>query len=128
MTAAHHIPVTAKPLILHVEDEEVQRELMKRILGNSSFAVLQASNAAEALEMFRECPVCLVIADHLIGGQITGAELAEHMKAIKPTVPIVLYTGQPPEVMHSVDVFIHKGEPIPNLLAILRDLIKRYCE
>jgi hypothetical protein len=57
-----------------------------------------------------------------------GADLAIRMKAIKPDVPVVLYSGNPPESMGAVDCFINKSEPRNQFLAIISDLVRRYCD
>jgi CheY-like chemotaxis protein len=77
------------------------------------------------MEMFREAPVSLVIADHMLRG-ISGTQLAAQFKAIKPTVPIVLHSGTNPDTFRNVDAFIHKGESVGSFLAIVRDLVKRF--
>jgi len=83
--------------------------------------------AEDALRSLKEAPVCLVISDHMLRGS-TGGELAGKMKAIKPDVPIVLYSGNPPDTMRGVDCFINKNESRTQFLAIISDLIHRYCE
>jgi CheY-like chemotaxis protein len=84
-------------------------------------------DAASALQSLREAPVCLVLSDHMLRGT-TGVELAQQMKSIKPGVPIVLYSGTPPDTLRGIDCFINKGEPVAEFLSIIQDLIKRYCE
>ena len=114
-----------RALILCVEDDQTQRELLKEVLSLHGFAVVQASTAEEALQTLREAPVSLVIADHMLRGT-TGTQLASDMKTIKPTVPIVLHSGTQPDNLHKVDAFIHKGEPVPNFLALIRNLVARF--
>lgn len=114
-----------RALILCVDDNQTGLRLINDILVRNGFAVLLASTAEESLEIFREAPVSLVIADHVLRGT-TGAELAARFKAIKPTVPIVLHSGTNPDTVRHVDAFIHKGEPVESFLAIVADLVKRF--
>ncbi len=58
----------------------------------------------------------------------TGIELARQIKAMKPTVPLVMYSGIPPASMRNLDGFINKGEPVQALLAFIRDLVHRFWE
>jgi CheY-like chemotaxis protein len=114
-----------KPLILCIDDDEVQLELRKQILENDGFSVLNARTATEAIHMLRETPICLVLSDHMLRGT-TGTQLAAKMKEIKPDVPVVLYSGRVPESLWNVDCFINKSEPVPRFLEIIRDLVHRY--
>ena len=115
-----------KPLILHVEDNGAQRDVLKVILESNGFAVLQAETAEKALQVCRETAVTLVLADHMLAGT-TGAQLASQIKAIKPGVPVVLYSGNQPTSMAHLDGFVQKGESVRNLVAFLRELINRFC-
>ena len=114
-----------KPLILVVEDDPDQLQLLKEILVCAGFGVVTAKNAAEALNSFKRTSVTLVIADHILGGK-TGSELAAEIKALSPTMPIVLHSAYPPEVLRHIDVFIRKGEPVKDFVAIIRDVIARF--
>jgi CheY-like chemotaxis protein len=114
-----------RALVLCVDDNQTGLRLINDILVRNGFAVLLASTAEESLEMLREAPVSLVIADHMLGG-ITGTELAARFKAIKPTVPVVLHSGTNPDSVRHVDAFIHKGEPVEAFLALVNDLVKRF--
>ena len=114
-----------KPFVLVVEDDKAQLQLLKEILERAGFAVITATNAAEALESFKRTSVALVIADHILGGK-TGSELAAEIKAIAPGMPIVLHSAYPPEFLSHIDVFIRKGEPVRDFLAIIRDVVARF--
>jgi len=100
---------------------------LKSILEANGFAVLQAFAAEEALQLCHDTPVSLVVADHMLTGS-TGAELAARIKAIKPTVPVILHSGSPPDSMRNVDGFIHKCEPVGILVAFIRELVNRFWE
>ena len=120
-------PPRGKPLILHVEDNDIQRDVLKIILEGNGFAVLQAETAEEALRMCREAPVSLILADHMLAGT-TGADLAANIKAFRPTVPVVMHSGSPPTSMAHLDGFIQKGETVRSLVAFLHELINRFWE
>lgn len=114
-----------RALILCVDDNQPGLLLLNEVLVRSGFAVLMASTAEESLEMLREAPVSLVIADHMLRGS-SGTELAAQFKAIKPTVPVVLHSGINPDTVRHVDAFIHKGEPVEAFLSLVSDLVKRF--
>jgi CheY-like chemotaxis protein len=108
-----------------VDDNQTGLRLINDILVRNGYAVLLASTAEQSLEMLREAPVSLVIADHMLRGT-TGTELAAQFKAIKPTVPVVLHSGDNPDTVRHVDAFIHKGEPVETFLALISDLVRRF--
>lgn len=116
-----------RPLILHIEDNDAQSETLKSILEGNGFAVLQANSAEEALQLCRDTPVSLVVADHMLSGS-SGVELAGRIKAMKPALPVVLHSGTPPASLRNLDGFIYKGEPVTTVIGFLRDLVNRFRE
>jgi DNA-binding NarL/FixJ family response regulator len=76
--------------------------------------------------MLRQAPVALVISDHMLGGT-TGTELAKEIKKIRPHVPILIYSGATPEHLGEADCFLTKTEPVETFLAMIHDLVNRYC-
>lgn len=119
-----------KPVILCIDDDRSELRLLKRVLEKSGFAVLSATTANVGLRLFREIPISLVLIDQRLGAtELTGAQLAREVKAVKPAVPVVLRSGYPPpESIGSWDCFVNKDEPVENFLSILSDLIKRSGE
>jgi len=113
-------------LILCLEDDQSYLYLRKAVLEKAGYDVIGVSTASEALETLREAPVCLVLADHMLRGT-TGVEVAAKMKKIRPDVPLILYSGTNPDSMKNVDLFINKDVPTSMFLAILRDVLSRYC-
>jgi CheY-like chemotaxis protein len=111
-------------LILCVEDNKTHLRLRKAVLERNGYFVASAANAAEAMRLFRENPVCLVLTDHFLRG-ITGTQLAAQMKKLKPEVPIVLYSGHAPESMNNADCFIHKGDSVEHFLSMISNLVQR---
>src|SRR5437762_4016756 len=90
--------ITGRPLILCIDDNPSQLRLLDEILARRGFQILQASTAENALEAMREAPISLVISDHFLRGA-SGTELAEKLKMLKPTVPILLHSGANPDTM-----------------------------
>ena len=69
-------------------------------------------------------PIDLVLSDHGLK-DTTGVQVATEMKRLKPAVPIVLYSGAPPESMGPVDCFILKSEEPTAVIDLLHGLIDR---
>lgn len=114
-----------KPLLLCVEDDSTYLDLRKQFLEQSGYNVIGAATAQEALTVLRDAPVCATITDHFLHGT-TGAQLAREMKAIKPDVPIILYSGTVPDKLLGADVFINKNEPVQTFLKIVGEVVERY--
>jgi signal transduction histidine kinase/ActR/RegA family two-component response regulator len=80
--------------ILVVEDESGVRELTCEFLKISGYSVLQAQNGTEALEIVAHYTgkIHLVLTD-VVMPRMSGSELAERVKAIKPDTKILFMSG-----------------------------------
>lgn len=81
-----------KPLLLLVEDEEVQRRVLTAHLVEESYEVIQAESAEEALRIASSQTIDLVITDFSLPGG-DGQYLLENVKSINPTIPVLLITA-----------------------------------
>jgi DNA-binding NtrC family response regulator len=78
--------------VLVVDDDPVVGKSFTRVLTAKGYTVINAHNAAEALEQLRQSEVDLVVTDIRMPG-MDGLELAEAVKARKPWTPVVIVTG-----------------------------------
>ena len=78
--------------ILIVDDDPVQRDLLKGFLDHQGYETLAAANGPEALEVFRNEPVQLVLVDQRMP-EMTGDEVLEKMKAINPLIQAIMITA-----------------------------------
>jgi len=87
---------TSRPAIsiLFVEDEAQVRNITERILQKSSHAVVSATSANEALSLCSGWtrPPDILITDVVMPG-MTGIELATHLRARWPKLPVIFVTG-----------------------------------
>jgi CheY-like chemotaxis protein len=83
-----------KERILLVDDEKALTEMGTQMLGRLGYEVEGISNPLSALELFRLEPdrFQLLISD-LTMPQMTGIQLAEEIKKIKPDIPIIICSG-----------------------------------
>jgi two-component system response regulator AlgR len=84
-------------LILIVEDEELVRKFIGRVLTDAGYDTVSASNAGEALEILKSLVVDLVVADIRMPG-MDGLELGARISKL-PVPPPVVYASasdQPP--------------------------------
>ena len=77
---------TAKvlPLILCIDDDDLALRVRRLLLSIAGYNVLTASSGEVGLEVLKQNPVDLVIADHFLSAK-TGTEIAREMKELKPT-------------------------------------------
>ncbi len=80
-------------LVLVVDDEEMIRELITTMLGRAGYDVITAATASEAISQVEQWEVSLVLTDINMPGSMTGLELIEELRALRPGLPIVLVTG-----------------------------------
>jgi PAS domain S-box-containing protein len=80
--------------ILLVDDEEINTRSLTRLLRSLGYSVSGQTSSLEALKEFRRNPGAfdLVITDQSMP-QMSGTQLTEKLKEIRPDVPIVLLTG-----------------------------------
>jgi len=100
-----------RPLVLCIDDAEVALRVRKLLLTSAGYSVLTAASGEEGLELFKQNPVQLVIADHFLSNK-SGAEIASEMKQIKPQVPILIVSAaaEKPAGLEFADGFLSKGE------------------
>ena len=80
--------------VLFVDDEAMLAELAGRVLRSLGYRVTTRTSSIEALELFRarHGDFDLVITDMTMPN-MTGADLAREMLAIRPGLPVILCTG-----------------------------------
>src|SRR5437016_14679482 len=79
--------------ILVVDDEAPTRELLSIYFKRRGCTVTTASTSADALRLAAELPVNLVILDINLGEKASGMDLIEPLKAGRPGLPILLFSG-----------------------------------
>lgn len=80
------------PNIVAVDDEELILKALKRTLRKAGFTVLTSSSAAEALDLFRDSEIALVVSDYKMPG-MSGVEFLEQVRTISPDTVRILLTG-----------------------------------
>ncbi len=116
--------------ILLVEDSAALRGLMRRILQESGYAVLESGDPAEALRMAEEYagPLGLLVADLVLPG-FSGSILAERVTSTRPETKVLYTSGFNQESavqfqqMGPDCVFLEKPFSRADLLAKVRQLL-----
>jgi len=85
-------------VVLLVEDEEPVRKLIRRILRDSGYTVLEAASGAEALTVHRTHggPIHLLLTDVMMPGP-GGPELAEQLRRESPDLRVLFMSGYAPD-------------------------------
>ncbi|MBV8651416.1 MAG: response regulator, partial [Alphaproteobacteria bacterium] len=86
-------PMTAVLTVLLVEDDPMVAESTAFMLEHLGHHVVAASSGVQALKLLESEPeIDLVITDNVMAG-MTGIELSERIRRLKPKLPVVLATG-----------------------------------
>jgi CheY-like chemotaxis protein len=109
MPATQRAPLVS--IILCVDDEVTPLTIRKFVLQKAGFHVITAGSAKDALEIIRTTNVDLVVSDHLMP-EMTGAQLALHVKQMHPKMPFMLLSGvnDLPDGAELADEFLSKLE------------------
>ncbi len=113
--------------ILVVDDEPVQRDMLKGFLEKQDFQVITAANGAEAIQLFRDLPLQLVLLDHKMP-DMTGDEVLKQMHGINPQVRAIMITaygavGTAVKVMKlGADDFMEKPVDLTELIGKIRKI------
>jgi CheY-like chemotaxis protein len=77
-----------------VDDEPQVRESVKRLLVGQGYTVVEASHGNDAIRIYDAAPseIDLVLTDVTMPG-MSGYDLAEHLRARAPNLPVVLMSG-----------------------------------
>jgi CheY-like chemotaxis protein len=82
------------PTVLVVEDSEIVRPLIARMLSVEGYPVHTAVDGIEALDLLADIPVDVVVTD-LLMPRLNGRMLALEIAARWPSVRMVFMTGHP---------------------------------
>jgi two-component system response regulator AtoC len=113
--------------ILVVDDDSIQREVLKGFLANQGYSTLTAVDGEQALQVFQREPVHLVLLDYQMPGY-KGDEVLARIKAINPFARVILITAYG-DVNTAVtvlklgaDEFLEKPVDLPVLLSKIQKI------
>jgi two-component system, cell cycle sensor histidine kinase and response regulator CckA len=117
--------------ILLTEDEESLRGLILDMLSENGYAVLEAANATEAMEIARQArgKIDLLLTDVVMPG-LGGPELADQLVALYPKIKVLYISGYT-EFAAPQSKFLQQGRPLlqkpftqQSLARKIRDVLK----
>ncbi len=103
--------------VLVVDDEEMVRTVMSRMLEEQGYRVVQARSGREALDRLTGDPAIDVVLTDVIMPDLGGADLRARLAADFPDVPVIWMSGYPHDTVFpetgadSIPPFLQK--PIP---------------
>ncbi len=119
--------------VLVVEDEDMVRRMMRRLLEREGYRVLEAGHGRQALHLFNHTAgaqrPALIITD-MVMPVMGGAELARLVREQAPTVPIIAVSGyskpQDLDVLTGMGIpFVEKPIAPGKLLEAIQTLLQR---
>jgi CheY-like chemotaxis protein len=116
--------------ILIVEDEDSYRLVLKKILEDNGFIIMEAMNGAAGLEIMRTSRVDLAIVD-LEMPIMDGMEFTKWVKEIDPKFPVIIVTAHernfsPLDIISTnVEAFIHKPFEISELIQTIESIERK---
>jgi CheY-like chemotaxis protein len=98
-----------KKVILCVDDNEQELSVLKFMLATNGYRVVSATTGQEAISLFNEITVDLVLADFTMP-QMNGDQLVQRLKGIASHIPMILL-GDPQKMggdLHAADALLAK--------------------
>jgi two-component system response regulator CpxR len=98
-----------KKVILCVDDNEQELSVLAFMLATNGYRVLSASNGQEAISIFAEETVDLVLTDFAMP-QMNGSQLVDRLKQTAQHIPMILL-GDPQKMggdLHGADALLAK--------------------
>ena len=106
-----------KKIILCVDDNEQELSVLKFMLATNGYRVLSANTGQEAIGIFADIAVDLVLSDFAMP-QMNGDQLVSRLKQIASHVPMILL-GDPQKMgdqLHAADALLAKKNCSPQEL------------
>lgn len=129
VTSSDAPPRGGTETLLLVDDDDPVRRAARRILSRAGYNVVEARNAEEAIEKFRQCAdVALLVTDLMMPGK-TGEELAKELRDSAPHLPVVYVSGFTTQsVIDEIDelklaAVLGKPYHAHSLLGVVRELL-----
>ncbi len=82
----------SKALILVVEDDPLQRRLIKQNLESEGYSVFEAASGRAALEIVRTRPVDLAVVDYRLGEE-RGTDVIQELLRVNPLLTAIVVTA-----------------------------------
>lgn len=96
--------------ILVVEDDDAVRKLVVSNLESLGYRILEAENGEQAFAMLRGSePIDLLFTDVVLPGEVTGRQLAEDARGLRPEMAVLFTSG------YTQNSIVHQGRLEPGV-------------
>jgi signal transduction histidine kinase/ActR/RegA family two-component response regulator len=92
-----------KETVMVVEDEEVLRDILREVLVNQGYHVIEAGNGLQALHLWdqNQGRVDLLLTDSAMPEGMSGEDLAAKLRQEAPRLPVILSSGYSQEMLQA---------------------------
>jgi CheY-like chemotaxis protein len=117
--------------ILVVEDKDAVRAIIRAVLARFGYKVVMAADGLEALARWEDQKdeIQLLFTDVVMPGGLTGKDLAERLRAVRPRLKVIFCSGYDADIL-APDVFktpgtrfLAKPFDVGNLAQVVRELL-----
>jgi len=121
-------PARGAETILLTEDDDAVRELARDVLEADGYTVLATSRGADALRVAEEPGrVIELLVTDVVMPEMSGAELARRLAAVRPSLPVLFMSGYTDDVVARQGI-LESGIPLLNKPFYPRDLLQKVRE
>jgi DNA-binding NtrC family response regulator len=117
--------------VLCVEDDDLELNARKKLFEAAGFRVLEALSKGSALQTFQSNVVDAVVLDYWLSGPDgNGRSVAEEIKRLSPSTPVLMLSGYGslPGETAIVDTWMSKSRVEPqDLVAEVKRLIEKHA-
>ena len=116
------------PRILVIDDSAAIRELLRFLLEEEGYEVIEAADGAEGLQRYQADPTDLVITDLQMPG-MHGLELLQALQRVVPTPALIAISGDREALTQAKELALYtfaKPLPLEQVLAAVRNLGLRH--
>lgn len=116
--------------VLLAEDNKPSREIYTAVLEKAGYRVIETADGESALEALQNQSVDVLVTDVFMPG-MTGIELLERAKKVKPDLRVIVITGQKTgetvigALRHQACEFLSKPFHLEELLEAVRSVMSR---
>jgi CheY-like chemotaxis protein len=119
--------------VLVVEDRPEVRGLAVHALQESGYRILEAAEGSQALQVAKDYPgpIHLLLTD-VVMPHMTGKELAEHLRQLRPEIKVLYMSGYSADVLSSrgslsaAESYIAKPFSLASLLAKVQEVLEPF--
>ncbi len=105
LASAGPLPAAAGISVLVVDDETAVRRFAARVLEREGYAVVEARDGIEALELLAKGTIAVeVVVSDIVMPRLNGVELVQTLATSYPDLPVILMSGYAPSALAELGI------------------------